>query len=95
MNKTSSQCKTNGPGNRAFCFRENHGIRIAGLAETITMSKIMITATAIGVGIAVLILLARRRTGNVDTVKDAADDAYQTMNGALGSIERNSKFAMG
>jgi hypothetical protein len=60
------------------------------------MKKILITATAVGAAIAGIILYNRKRSEKPATqIKDAAKDAYQTMNAGIGQLERNPANAMG
>lgn len=60
------------------------------------MKKILIAATAVGAAIAGIILYNRRRnTQGVRRVKNAAKDAYDTMNEGIGKVERNPMHSMG
>jgi hypothetical protein len=59
------------------------------------MKKILIAATAVGATIAGLILYNRRRNSAPNRIKDAAKDAYRTMNDGIGKIERNAMHSMG
>lgn len=68
---------------------------IAGLIETSTMKKILIAATAVGATIAGLILYSQKRSNGTKRIKDAAKDAYDTMNNGIGKIERNPAHSMG
>ena len=60
------------------------------------MKKILIAATAVGAGIAGIILYNKRKTNSGSKqIKNAATDAYNTMNGGLGKIERGTMHTMG
>lgn len=59
------------------------------------MKSILITAAAVGTAIAGLILYYQRKNRPANKVLDAAEDAYHTMNKAIGSVERPMQHAMG
>lgn len=59
------------------------------------MKNILITAAAVGAGIAGLILYYQRKNRPANRVLDAANDAYHTMNRAIGRVERPTHHAMG
>ena len=54
----------------------------------------LLTATAVGVVIAGLILYFERKNKPQNRIKDAAKDAYQTMNKGIGSVERPMQHTM-
>ena len=55
----------------------------------------LLTVAIIGVAIAGIILYNEERNKPENRIKDAAEDAYDTMNEALGSVERPMQHAMG
>ncbi len=59
------------------------------------MKKMLITASALGAAIAGLVLYAKRKNKPENKIKDAAKDAYETMNKGLGGIERPAHHSMG
>lgn len=54
------------------------------------MKKILIAATAVGATIAGIILYSRKRNSGTKEVKDAAKNAYNTMNDGIGKVERGA-----
>ena len=56
------------------------------------MKKILVAASVVGATIAGLILYFRKRNKNTPPkeLKDAAEDAYHTMNATIGHVERNT-----
>ena len=60
------------------------------------MKNILIAATIVGAVAAGLILYtSKKNKGSNDQVKDAAKDAYDTMNAGIGKVERLGQHAMG
>ena len=59
------------------------------------MKNILLTATGVGAIIAGFILYAQKKNKPQNKIKDAAKDAYQTMNEGIGSLERPMQHAMG
>jgi len=59
------------------------------------MKSILITATAVGAAVAGLILYYQRKSRPENKVLDAGEDAYHTINKAIGGVERPAHHAMG
>ncbi len=60
------------------------------------MKSILITATIVGAAIAGIILYNRNKnSGETKQIKNAAKDAYDTMNDGIGKVERNTMHSMG
>jgi len=59
------------------------------------MKKMIIAAAAVGTAIAGLILYFRKNESDRHPIKNAAKNAYKTMNDGLGKIERRGQHAMG
>ncbi len=62
------------------------------------MKNILIAAVIVGAAGAGLILYLNKRNNNAtpsNTIKDAATDAYKTMNAGIGKVERLGQHAMG
>jgi len=59
------------------------------------MKNMLLTATAVGAAIAGLALYYQKKNKPQNQIKDAAKNAYQTMNEGIGSIERPMQHAMG
>lgn len=60
------------------------------------MKSILITATIVGAVAAGLILYTTRKNKkSTNQIKDAATDAYDTMNAGIGKVERLGQHAMG
>jgi LPXTG cell wall anchor motif len=59
------------------------------------MKNMLLTAAALGAVIAGLALYYQKKNKPQNRIKDAAKDAYQTMNEGIGSIERPMQHAMG
>lgn len=55
----------------------------------------LIAVGVVGTAIAGLILYNERKNRPQNRIADAADDAYKTMNKAIGSVERPMYHAMG
>ncbi len=55
----------------------------------------LLTAAAVGAVIAAMIVYVDRKNRPINRVSDAAEDAYDTMNEGIGSIERRAQHAMG
>ena len=71
------------------------GIRIAPVTKTVIMKSMLIAATTVGLVMAGLMLYNQQRNKPKNRIKDAAKDAYQTMNEGIGSVERPMHHAMG
>ena len=76
------------------CFKLG-GTAIALVELNSFMKKMLITASMLGAAIAGLVLYSQRKNKTQNKIADAADDAYQTMNKALGEVERPAHHAMG
>jgi hypothetical protein len=59
------------------------------------MKSMLLAATTVGLAIAGLILYNQQRAKPKNRIKDAAKNAYQTMNEGIGSVERPMHHAMG
>lgn len=59
------------------------------------MKSMLIAVGVVGTAIAGLILYNERKNRPQNRIADAADDAYKTMNKAIGSVERPMYHAMG
>ena len=59
------------------------------------MKSMLLSVTILGIVIAGMVLYAEEKRKPKNRVKDAAEDAYDTMNDALGGIERPMQYAMG
>jgi hypothetical protein len=59
------------------------------------MKNMIITATAVGAAIAGIVLYSRRGRRKNLSVKDAAKNAYDTMNKGIGGLERFPTHTMG
>jgi hypothetical protein len=59
------------------------------------MKQLLLTAAAIGAVLAAMIIYNERKNRPENRIKDAAEDAYDTMNEGIGSIERPMHNAMG
>lgn len=59
------------------------------------MKNMMIAASALGVLIAGIIIARSRNKKPVTAIRDAASDAYNTMNRGIGLMERNPHHVMG
>lgn len=59
------------------------------------MKNMIIAASALGVLIAGIIITRSRSKKPLNTVRDAASDAYNTMNRGIGLMERNPHHVMG
>lgn len=63
--------------------------------ETCVMKTMLLTVAIIGVAVAGLILYTEEQKKPKNRIKNAAEDAYDTMNEAIGSVERPMQYAMG
>lgn len=60
------------------------------------MKNILIAATIVGTVAAGLILYtSKKNKGSKNQIKDAASDAYNTMNAGIGKVERLGQHSMG
>jgi hypothetical protein len=59
------------------------------------MKKMFLTAAAVGAVIAAMVVYNERKNRPRNRIKDAAKDAYDTMNEGIGSVERPFQHAMG
>jgi hypothetical protein len=59
------------------------------------MKKMLIAATAVGAAVAGMILYFGKKESNRNQIKNAAKDAYSTMNDGIGKAERLGQNAMG
>ncbi|HUC79740.1 MAG TPA: hypothetical protein VMR70_02445 [Flavisolibacter sp.] len=59
------------------------------------MKTMFLTAAIVGAAIAGYILYEQQRRKPNNRIEDAAEDAYDTMNEAIGSVERPMQHAMG
>ena len=59
------------------------------------MKNMLLTATVFGTVLAAFVLYAERKRRSSNRIKDAAEDAYDTMNEGIGKLERPAYHAMG
>jgi hypothetical protein len=59
------------------------------------MKTMLLTAAIVGVAIAGYLLYEQQRSKPKNRIEEAAEDAYDTMNEAIGSVERPMQHAMG
>ncbi|RYY72740.1 MAG: hypothetical protein EOO52_20475 [Gammaproteobacteria bacterium] len=59
------------------------------------MKTMLLSAAIVGTAIAALILYNQQQSKPKNRIEDAAKDAYDTMNEAIGSVERPMQHAMG
>lgn len=59
------------------------------------MKTMLLTVVVLGAAIAGLILYMEEQNKPKTRIQDAAEDAYDSMNEAIGSIERPMQHAMG
>jgi len=59
------------------------------------MKKMLIAATVVGGAVAGMILYFRKKESDSNQIKNAAKDAYNTMNDGIGKAERLGQHAMG
>ena len=55
----------------------------------------LLTVAIVGAAIAGLLLYLENQDRPANRIEDAAEDAYDTMNEAIGSVERPMQHAMG
>jgi len=59
------------------------------------MKTMLLSVALLGVAIAGLVLYSEEQKKPKNRIKNAAEDAYDTMNEAIGSVERPMQHAMG
>jgi hypothetical protein len=59
------------------------------------MKTMLLSVALLGIGIAGFILYNEEQKKPKNRIKNAAEDAYDTMNEAIGSVERPMQHAMG
>ena len=59
------------------------------------MKTMLLSVAIIGIAIAGIVLYTEEKNKPKNRVKDVAEDAYDTMNEAIGGIERPMQHAMG
>lgn len=59
------------------------------------MKNMLIAAVSLGAVAASLILYLDKKNKSQSRIKDAANNAYDSMNGAIGRLERPAYHAMG
>lgn len=59
------------------------------------MKNMLLTAAAVGAVLAAMLIYVERKNSSRNKIAGAAEDAYDTMNKAIGSVERPAYHAMG
>lgn len=59
------------------------------------MKTILLSVVLVGAAIAAIVLYNEEQNKPKNRIKNAAEDAYDTMNEAIGSVERPMHHAMG